>query len=541
MPDARASAGWNYAEVWERVAERFPKATALSHGTQSITWEQLDGRANGVADAFLAEGLVRQDKVALYMRNRPQYLETIFAAFKGGVVPVNTNFRYADDEIIYLWRNSDAVAVVFDAEFTDVCARIRPKLPHIRVWLRVGDETECPPWAISYEQAAVSHPGRVVARWGRSGDDLFLLYTGGTTGMPKGVMWRQDDLFRMLESSLGDHADGLADPAAWAARLPKPGYPVLPAPPLMHGTACWFAFSALSRGGSVVTLPGDSLEASEVLDAIVTRGVQRLCIVGDAFAKPLLEVLDAEPTRWDLSRLSVIVSSGAILSKNSKKRMLGFAPQLSIFDGLGTSESGSLASKITSHDSDPATARFRLSQTARVIDSEGRDVVPGAGRPGRLAVGGHLPIGYYGDPEATAATFVTLDGQRFVVAGDWAEVDSHGEITLLGRGSSCINTAGEKVYPEEVEEVLKEANGVRDAAVIGIPDERFGEAVVALVEPESGKELDGGELIAYVKSRLASYKAPRRVTVVNSIGRGPNGKLDHRRVREIEAHASVSQ
>jgi 3-oxocholest-4-en-26-oate---CoA ligase len=527
-----SNTGWNFADVWEAVAGRFPASAALRHADRLVSWRDFDERANGVAASMLAAGLGHQDKVAQYMRNRPEYLESMFAAFKAGLVPVNTNHRYGDDELRYLWSNSDTKAVVFDAEFTDVCERLRPAMPGVRIWLRVGDG-DCPDWATRYELAATSCPDRVSGGWGRSGDDLYLLYTGGTTGLPKGVMWRQDDLFRMLESSRHDIAAGPADPVAWAGGLSRPGSPALPAPPLMHGAACWFVLPVLSRGGTVVTLPGVSFDAVELLDAVVANRVRRLCIVGDAFAKPLLRQLEGDPTRWDLSALQVIFSSGAMLSQDSKQRLLASAPRAVIFDGLGTSESGRLATTVTSQGAETATARFELTANTRVVDEVGHDVEPGSGLPGRLAVGGHIPLGYYGDPDKTAATFVVLDGRRYVIAGDWAEVDADGVITLLGRGSSCINTAGEKVYPEEVEEVLKQADGVRDAAVMGVPDERFGEAVVAMVEPDTGRFLDQATLIAHVKQRLAAYKAPRRVITVESVGRGPNGKLDYRGLKEI--------
>ena len=527
------TSGWNYADVWEAVAERFADEPAMIHGQRRISWREFDERANGVARSLLDAGLQRQDKVAQYLRNRPEYMESMFAIFKAGLAPVNTNYRYGDDELTYLWDNCDAAAVVFDAEFTDVCTRLRATLPDIRYWLRIGDEQACPDWAFPYEHAATSHPGRVVAKWGRSGDDLYLLYTGGTTGMPKGVMWRQDDLFRALEAQQGNETTDVADPAGFVAQLTRPGMRAVPAPPLMHGAACWFILPILCRGGAAVTLTSPSFDAVELLDTMVAARVLALCIVGEAFARPVLRELEADPARWDLSMLRVVVSSGAMLSQESKMRLLKFAPRARIFDGLGTSESGSLGTTVTSENSKEATARFKLSPNARVVDESGRDVVPGSGQAGRLAVGGFIPLGYYGDPDKTAATFVELGGQRYVIAGDWAEVDEQGMITLLGRGSSCINTAGEKVYPEEVEEVLKQAASVRDAAVVGVPDERFGEKIVALVEPEDGSVVEEAALIAHVKQRLAAYKAPRQIIARDSLERGPNGKLDHRRLRQI--------
>ena len=502
-------------------------------GNMRSTGTAFDERADGIAAALLTAGIPHQGKVAQYLRNGPEYLESLFAAFKAGHVPVNTNYRYADDELRYLWTNSNAAAVIFDAEFTSVCERLRPSMPSVRLWLRVGGRGDDPEWALAYETAATSLRAASSLRGAVPGDDLYLLYTGGTTGMPKGVMWPQDELFRMLEAGRSESTAGPADATAWVARLERVDPPVLPAPPLMHGTGCWFCLPVLSRGGTVVTLTSPSLDPVELLDTVVARGVRRLCIVGDAFAKPILRELEGHPDRWDLSGLRVIFSSGAMLSEDSKRRLLQFAPKAQVFDGLGSSESGNLAMSVTSTDTKAATARFALSPKTRVVDDDGRDVVPGSGQVGRLAIGGYLPLGYYGDPEKTAATFVQLDGRRYVIAGDWAQVDVDGTITLLGRGSSCINTAGEKVYPEEVEEVLKQAAGVRDAAVVGVPDERFGQRVVALVEPEGNGVLSEQALIDHVKASLAAYKAPRRVLVLDSLGRGPNGKLDHQRLREI--------
>jgi acyl-CoA synthetase (AMP-forming)/AMP-acid ligase II len=527
------AAGWNFADVWEAAAARFPHQPALVHGDQQVTWAELDQRANGLAHTFLAAGLPRQAKVGQYLRNRPEYVESMFAMYKAGLVPVNTNYRYGDDELAYLWSNSDSAAVVFEAEFAATADRVRRRLPEIGLWLCAGPDDECPDWATPYGKAALPTTDRAVGPWGRSGDDLYLLYTGGTTGQPKGVMWRQDDLFRMLE--VPQTSPELPDPpdaTEFVARLRQPGPTVLPAAPLMHGTACWFSKPALSRGGAVVTLTARSLDIVELLDTIVGRRVKGLCIVGEAFVRPMLRELDADPQRWDLSGLRVIMSSGAMLSHASKQRLLTFAPRALIVDSLGSSESGSLASSVT----DPSTtdaAAFKLGEHTRVIDEGGHDVVPGSGQAGLLAVGGLIPLGYYGDQEKTASTFRELGGRRYVVAGDWAKVETDGTITLLGRGSSCINTAGEKVFPEEVEEVLKSAAGIRDAAVVGLPDERFGERVVALVELDSGHRIDESALIDHVKSRLASYKAPRRVIVFEYVGPGTNGKLDHRALKEV--------
>jgi acyl-CoA synthetase (AMP-forming)/AMP-acid ligase II len=523
-------AQWNYADIWEQIADRFGDAAALLHGSTTRTWHDLDRRADGIAAVLLESGLQRQDKVAQYCRNRPEYLESMLAAFKASFVPVNTNFRYGDEELEYLWTDSDTAAVVFDAEFTDTCDRLRKALPAVRAWIRVAQRgDDCPDWAIAYDDAAssaaVTH--RTRAPWGRSGDDLNLLYTGGTTGMPKGVMWPQHDFFLMIEHQYGRTPPEEADLDKYLGRISKPGPRVLPGPPLMHGTACWFAMAALSAAGSVVTLTKPHFDAVELLDTVVDRQAKGVCIVGDPFAKPILAELDANPGRWDLGHVRLIMSSGAMLSRESKEALVRHAPGARVVDGLGSSESGSLGTAVTTSPGEAATARFRLGENVRVVDDSGEDVVPGSGTAGRLAVGGYLPLGYYGDPAKTASTFVTLADRRYVIAGDWATVDVDGTITLLGRGSGCINTAGEKVYPEEVEEVLKRAAGVRDAAVVGVPDERFGEAVVALVELEPDTSFDEAGLIVHAKSHLASYKAPKAILHVKAIARHANGKMDY--------------
>jgi fatty-acyl-CoA synthase len=338
----------------------------------------------------------------------------------------------------------------------------------------------------------------------------------------------------MLEGLNGRKPADEADATARADALKKPGPRVLPAAPLMHGTALWFAMPALAQGGSVATQPDRKFDSTRLLDTVVDDEVKGLGIVGDAFARPLLHALDAEPHRWDLSGLRVIFSSGVMFSPEAKAGLLRHATQAVIVDSLGSSESGGLGRTQTrADDGDVAkSAAFKTGPTTRVIADDGTDVVPGSGQKGRLATTGHIPLGYYGDPVKTAETFVPIDGTTYVVAGDWASVDTDGTIKLLGRGSVSINTGGEKVYPEEVEEALKRAAGVRDAVVVGIPNERFGEVVTAVVEPAPGATLVEGDLITEVTRTLAAYKAPRHVHVVETIGRAPTGKADYGRLRQ---------
>ncbi len=528
-PAATTTNGWNLADAWEAIADAQPSAPAQFHGDRTYTWAEFDRRADGVAATLLAAGAKHQDKVAQYLYNAPEYLESIYGAFKAGLAPVNTNYRYGVDELVYLWDNADAVAVVFHGTFTERIAAVRPRTPRVTTWLWVDDGSgPCPDWAVPYEQAAASATTRVRAPWGRSGDDLLLLYTGGTTGMPKGVMWRQDDLVGVLDAANKKRLPPEVNLDALGERAARPGPRNLPAAPLMHGTGLFNAISNLMVAGSVVTMQSRHFDPVDLLDTIDRYGVASMSIVGDAFAKPMLRALDAEPQRWNLASLRVIVSSGVMWSAETKAGLLRHNERLIMVDALGSSEAIGMAQNTTSADSTASTATFQLGPLTRVLTEDGREVTPGSGERGRVALRGRTPIGYYKDPEKSAATFVVIAGVRWSIPGDWAEVDADGTIRLLGRGSQCINTGGEKVYPEEVEEVLKLHPDVADAAVVGLPDERFGQAITAVVELRPSADLDEAGMIAHVKERLAHYKAPKRVLSIDTVGRAPNGKLDYK-------------
>jgi len=526
---------WNFADMWEAVAARQPDAPALVHGGETTSWGDLARRAGAIGTALIVAGLPHQAKVALYLANGPEYLEALFGTFTAGLVPVNTNYRYTESELAYLWRNADAEAVVFHGRFADQCATLRPDLPAVRVWIWVDDGTNpCPEWAWPYDEV-VAGPAGDVRPWSRSGDDLFLIYTGGTTGRPKGVMWPQHSLFRSIERGYGTPLEP-ADPDALLDRLRLPGQRVVVAAPLMHGTACFFAMSRLTHGGCVITVPG-AFDPVLLLDTLEAERAKGVCIVGDAFGRPIAAALASEPGRWDLTALRLIFSSGVMFSPECKAALLARAPRAVVADSLGSSESGGLGVSTTAPGERSTSGGFRVGPTTRVVDDDGRDVAPGSGEAGRLAVSGDIPVGYHGDPEKTAATFLRIDGITHVVAGDWAEVGTDGTIRLLGRGSACINTGGEKVFPEEVEEAIKRTPGVRDAVVVGLPDDRFGEVITAVIEPDPGHEVDRDAVDARVRADLAGYKAPRHLVVVRSIGRAANGKADHPRLRQVAAEA----
>jgi acyl-CoA synthetase (AMP-forming)/AMP-acid ligase II len=530
---------WTFSDVLEVIADELPDARALVHGERRLTWRQMDMRASAVAHHLVGAGLRRGSKVAQYLYNAPEYMESIVAAFKVGMVPVNTNYRYVDAELAYLWENADAEAVVFHGTFLDLVNRVRADLPGVRSWLWVDDGTApCPPWAAPYDEVAASRSGPLP--WRASSDDLMLLYTGGTTGMPKGVMWRQGDLFRSLNPKSGRDYGESADLGRVRAFSKVPGPRYLAAAPLMHGTGLFGALSALTGGGSVTTMPSRAFDPLELLNTLEKETINSMAWVGDAFARPVVRVLDAHPGRWDLTHLRLIASSGLMWSQSVKEALLRHLPNVVLADMLGSSEGTDVGLSRSRSGDVSGTAHFKLGPHSRVIGDDGRAVKPGSGEIGRLAVGGTQPIGYYKDAEKTANTFMTIDGVRYSVPGDYGIVEADGTVVLLGRGSGCINTGGEKVFPEEVEEVLKRHGAVRDAAVVGLPDERFGEVITALVELQPGESVAEDVLVEHVRRYLALYKAPKRVFVVPTVERAPNGKLDYRAASEHAAALSVS-
>ncbi len=529
-------ADWNFADVWEVVADGLADTPAAVHGDRRISWSDFERRADGVARTLLGAGARQQDKVALYLYNGPEYLEAMFGAFKAGLVPVNTNYRYRDDDLVYLWDNSDSIAVVFHGTFSPIIERILDRVPRVATWLWVDDgEGDCPSWASPYEEAAgaAGDAIRTVPPWGRHGDDLLMIYTGGTTGTPKGVMWRQDDLFVIANRATPRPFGADRDLEKVRELVTSAVFVTIPAAPLMHGTGCVVVIAALSVGATVVTLTSRSYDPVELLDTVERERVNSIAWVGDPFARPVLRALDAEPGRSDISSLAVLISSGAMWSEAVKEGLLGHKPDMILADHYGSSEALGLGASLSSGGFTAHTATFVLGENAKVISDLGGEVEPGSGQIGRVAVKGRMPLGYYKDEAKTASTFVTIDGERYSIPGDYAMVEADGSLTLLGRGSMCISTGGEKVFPEEVEEVLKLHPAVQDAVAVGVPDERFGEAVTAVVEPVPGNHIDEADVIEHVKRHLAAFKAPKRVLAVAAIERAPNGKVDYRRLRRL--------
>jgi acyl-CoA synthetase (AMP-forming)/AMP-acid ligase II len=527
---------FNIADLFEYAVDAVPERTALVVGPRRLTFGQLDEQANRLANHLLAEGFGHGDHIGIYGQNSIEWVVSMLAAFKIRAVPININFRYVEDELLYLFDNADLVGLVHARAYGPQVAAVRDRAPKLRHLIAIEDASAKDVTALGSvlfdDATAAASPSRPDVE--RSPDDHYVLYTGGTTGMPKGVVWRHEDVLYALggcidaytnervesDTSLADKAKASAGPMV-----------SLNAPPLMHGAAQWGALRFLFEGNTVVFLP--KFSPDEVWATVEAEGANTISITGDAMARPMIEALEGQPDRWDLSSLLVVSSSAAIFSPTVKDRYLDLLPDLRIVDAIGSSESGVNGMAVqgkgqtaTHGGGGPTVVAGR---DAVVLDEDLRPLPPGSGVVGMLARGGNLPLGYYKDPAKTAATFVTsADGQRYVVAGDYAMLEADGSITLLGRGSVCINSGGEKIYPEEVEAALKAHPGVFDAIVVGVPDERWGQAVAAVVQPRLGVEPPTlADLAAHSRTRLAAYKTPRHLVLVDEVVRSPSGKPDY--------------
>ncbi len=493
-----------------------PDQPALIHDGEAISWGDFDRRTDALAAACHAAGAVPGDRIAHLMRNGPAYLQTTIAGFKARLVHVNVNYRYTGDELFYILDNSDAAVLVYDAEFAPLVASIRDRL-NVKLFLQVGGQIA--DFAQDFDTVATS--GATLPPQDHVPEDMLFIYTGGTTGMPKGVMWDQGDMWAMINAGApqpADLAEHLANVRAGVGRNRA-----LVMPPLMHGTGFVIGIATLSRGGTVVTLPGHSFEPELAAETCAALACDYAVIVGDAFARPLLKALDAG--HGSIATLGVMISSGTMWSPEVKAGLLRHAPGMMIADSLGSSEALGLGASVQTAANAGAATRFVNDGLTLVIGEDMQPVAPGSGIMGRIARAGPIPRGYWRDPVKTAATFVTIAGVRYSIPGDWAILEADGSFTLLGRGSQCINTAGEKVFPEEVEETLKTHPAVDDALVFGVADEKWGQAVTAVVEAQPGT--DSEALRAHCRATLAGYKTPKRVIVVPKVPRAPNGKADY--------------
>ena len=521
---------WNYADVYEAIAAAMPDVPCQVQGDRTTTWGEFDRRSNALANAFLAAGLQPQAKVAIYLRNCLEFLEAYVACFKARLVPVNVNYRYEHNELVHVLGNADAEAVVLHASYAPMVERCRVSLPKLRHFVAVDDGSPLPPWAAGYEtwveSGADSRPP--VAR---SGDDVLLLYTGGTTGMPKGVVWKQDQAIRALGSAgnfyLGEPPAADLDEAI--KRLDRSGKRIYVACPLMHATGLFTSLTLMNAGWTIETTAAQRFDAAALWRTVTDHHVNALVIVGDAFAQPLLAELDARGAAYDLSRLQLIISSGSKWSRTLRTGLLKHLPWAVFSDNYGSSEALRGVQTYSRGNTVPEDAVISRSDVMQMMNDDGQLIDPTVpGNRGALLIRGHLAEGYYKDPEKTQATYVTIDGTRYCVTGDFGVVEPDGTLRLLGRGSSVINTGGEKVFPHEVETVIRAHDAVQDAAVVGMPHERFGQVVTAVVVLAEGASLDSAGLAEHVKQHLAAYKAPREMFVVDVIPRTAAGKIDHK-------------
>ena len=530
----------NIADLAEHAIDAVPDRVALICGDDQLTYAQLEEKANRLAHYLIDQGVKKDDKVGLYCRNRIEIVIAMLGIVKAGAILVNVNYRYVEGELKYLFENSDMVALVHERRYADRVANVLPETPNVKTVLVVEDGTEDPTGdfrkygGVEFHSAiAQGSPERDFGD--RSADDIYLLYTGGTTGFPKGVMWRHEDIYRVLfggtDFATGEFVKDEYDLAKAAAENPPMiRYPI---PPMIHGATQSATWMSIFSGQTTVLAP--EFDADEVWRAIHDHKVNLLFFTGDAMARPLLDTLQmiqeegdgSDPL--DLSSLFLLASTAALFSTSIKEKLLELLPNRVITDSIGSSETGfggtSIVAKGEHHMGGP---RVTIDHRTVVLDEDGNEVEPGSGVRGVIAKKGNIPVGYYKDEEKTRQTFRIYNGVRYAIPGDYAEVEADGTVTMLGRGSVSINSGGEKIYPEEVEAALKGHPDVFDALVVGVPDPRFGQHVAAVVQPRGGARPTLAELDSFVRSEIAGYKVPRSLWYVDEVKRSPAGKPDYR-------------
>ncbi|AQT81778.1 acyl-CoA synthetase [Mycolicibacterium litorale] len=524
----------NIADLAEHAIDAVPDRVALICGDEQITYAELEEKANRLAHYLIDQGVKKDDKVGLYCRNRIEIVIAMLGIVKAGAVMVNINFRYVEAELRYMFDNSDMVALVHERQYSDRVANVLPDTPNVKTVLVVEDGSDKDYHRYGgvefYEAIAKGSPERDFPE--RSADDIYLLYTGGTTGFPKGVMWRHEDIFRVLLGGI-DFATGEYKQEFDLAEQAAAGPPMIrfPIPPMIHGATQSATWGALFTGSTTVLAP--EFDAKDVWRTIAKHKVNLLFFTGDAMGRPLLDALTADGSEHDLSSLFLLASTAALFSPSLKEAFLELLPNRIITDSIGSSETGfggtSVVAKGESHASGP---RVTIDKNVKVLDDAGNEVQPGSGVRGIIAKSGHIPVGYYKDEKKTAETFRTINGVRYAIPGDYALVEADGTVTMLGRGSVSINTGGEKVYPEEVEAALKGHPDVFDALVVGVPDPRFGNHVAAVVAPREGARPTLGELDTFVRKEIAGYKVPRSLWLVDEVKRSPAGKPDYKWAKE---------
>jgi acyl-CoA synthetase (AMP-forming)/AMP-acid ligase II len=533
---------FNVADLVEAAADRIPDREILVCGPNRLTFAELDARANRLAHYFQSLGLGRGDFIGVYGFNSSYWVEAMLAAYKIRAVPINVNYRYVEEELFYLFDNADLVALVHDAQFAPRVANVRARLPKLRHCIAMDDDSgeDCSAiGSVAYERAlAQGSPARDFAP--RSGDDLYVLYTGGTTGKPKGVMWRHHDVIFTLGGGI-DHVtrEPAESPATLTNKINPDAYLTMaPLAPLMHGAAQWAVLGPLFIGNRIALWTG-RFDPHAVWRMVERERVNSIQLTGDAMGRPLIEALDEPGVNYDLSSVIVISSTAAVFSPSVKLQYLERFPNSMLMDATGSSEQGFTGmSMVTKENLEYGSTKTRgvhvnPGRDVAVFDEQLKRVEPGSGVIGKVARGGNVPIGYYKDAEKSAETFVEIEGHRWAIPGDYATVEADGSVMLLGRGSVSINSGGEKIFPEEVEGALKSHPGVFDAIVVGVPDERWGNRVAAVVQARAGHQPTLVELTEHCRTHIAGYKIPRELHLVEQVRRSPSGKPDYPWAQEL--------
>ncbi|MDJ0979698.1 MAG: AMP-binding protein [Erythrobacter sp.] len=522
MPESRPpAADWNFGDLLDATATAVPPdRPALIHGDRVIDWSAFDARTNSLAREMLAGGLEYGDRIAVLARNIPEYIEIAAAAFKARLTYVNINYRYTTEEIDYVLANSGARSLFYQGEFSGVVQSLLPGL-------KLPVQIDCD----DYERMVAGDGSPLAIE--RSAEDGYLLYTGGTTGRPKGVMWRSGDArtVQLEAPTIKKVIKTMEDHVAMVRDNPMPGR-VLPACPLMHGAGLNSSTAELVGGGTVVLLKNNGFDPEELWDEVERNAVTRILIVGDVFARPMVKALDEHRGRWNLSTLKVISSAGLMWSKEIKEALVSALPQVTLVDILGASEASGFGYAVTTASSSTPTGYFEAGPATVLIDPDS-DHVLADGEAGRGLLARRPPFatGYHGDPEKSATVFRGIEGTFYAMPGDLAERDAQGRLRLIGRGNMCINTGGEKVFPEEVEEALQRVPGVEDAMVVGIDDAKWGKSVAALITANA--QYDESSTIEALKLSLAPYKLPKRIMVLDELPRHASGKGNYRAALEI--------
>ena len=528
----------NLADLFEHAVDAAPEKVSVQVGDRKVTYAELERESNKLAHYLAGRGIGKGDHVGLYSKNSVEHVVALLAILKIRAVAINVNYRYVAGELEYLFENADLKALVHDRVYAPLVAEVAPKLPGLTTFVAVPnplephDDSDLSPFGgVTLEEAQA---GQSDARdFGeRSPDDIHVIYTGGTTGFPKGVMWRHEDFWRVLGGGIDFMTGVPLEEYDQSKQAAGDGLITLPLSPLMHGGAQASLLMHLFAGQVTILEPKfDPVRTWEIVDR---EKVQMMFMTGDAMAVPLIDAYEAGG--FDGQSLFAIASSAAIFSKSVKERWMKAFPNAVFTDSIGSTETGFQGTGLQdasalSTDGPVVTAGAHTA----VIGDDGHplDLVKDVGKIGRTARKGHVPVGYYKDPEKSAKTFVEIDGERYAIPGDNARIEEGNRLTLLGRGSNCINTGGEKVYPEEVEAAIKAHPDVYDTLVVGIPDERYGQAVAAVVEPRPGATIELEGLRTFLRAHLSGYKLPRALTVVDEVPRNATGKAQYPKAKEI--------